>query len=557
MSRDGKPIMTENTKAKNEKSRILPVYMTVGILVLVVLAYYPVFSSDFLNYDDPSYVTSNDHVKAGITADSVKWAFTTFYFYNWHPLTWVSHMLDVQFFGLEPMWHHLINLLFHIVNTLLLFLLFEKMNGATWKSLFLAALFALHPLHVESVAWVADRKDVLSAFFWLLTLFAYVQYARKPRATTYAFCLFVFILGLMSKPMIVTLPFVLLLIDYWPLMRIGEPKADRGLTNVCQFRTRGYLLLEKIPFFLCSAASASITYLAQAKGGAVRGHGSVLANVSNAMLSYVEYIWKMLWPSRLSVFYPYRSDTVLVFQGLLSLAGLAFLSWLAVRSARHYRCLLVGWLWYLVTLVPVIGFVKVGDHAMADRYTYVPLIGLSVIIIWGVGALAERFHFDRRVMAAAMIAIVATCSVLTNLQARRWYDSETLFRHALAVTKDNWVAHKNLAAALAQQGKLEEALSNYSESLRIWPEPLAYVSQGWLYLELGQNGKAAEAARKSIAMLPENNDKAYFVLGASSALIGDYGTASHALDVLRQRNSRFAHDLEALTGKGPDLQRSH
>ena len=543
-------------EAKDE-GRTLPIYMMVGVLALVILTYYPVFSSQFINYDDPSYVTSNDHVKAGITADSFKWAFTTFYFYNWHPLTWVSHMLDVEFFGLDPVWHHLTNLLFHVVNTLLLFLLFEKMTGATWKSLCLAALFALHPLHVESVAWVADRKDVLSALFWFLTMLTYVQYARKPRTVTYVLCLVIFILGLMSKPMIITLPLVLLLIDYWPLRRIGEPNTDRGFANVFQSRALRYLLLEKVPFFLLSAGSALITYLAQASGGAVRSHGSVLANVSNAMLSYIEYILKTFWPNRLSVFYPNRSDNALVFWGLLSLAMLAFLSWLAVRSARDYRYLLVGWLWYLVTLVPVIGFVKVGDHAMADRYTYVPLIGLFVIIIWGVGALTERLHLDRRVMAAAIIAIVVTCSVLTNLQARRWHDSETLFRHALAVTKDNWVAHKNLAAALAQQGKLDEALSNYSESLRIWPEPLAYVSQGWLYLQLGQNVKAAEAARKSIAMLPENNEKAYFVLGASSALIGDYKSASHALEVLRRSNSRFAHDLETLTRKGPDLQGSH
>jgi hypothetical protein len=354
----------------------------------------------------------------------------------------------------------------------------------------------------------------------------------------------------MSKPMLVTLPLVLLLVDYWPLGRIGKPKEDQGSANVNQSIALRRVLLEKVPFLLISAGSASITYLAQAGGGAVRSRGSALSNAANAMVSYVEYILKMLWPSGLSVFYPYRPESVSVLQGLLALAVLVSLTLLAVRLTRHCRYPLVGWLWYLVTLVPVIGFVKVGDHALADRYPYIPLVGVFVIVIWGVGDLAERFRLDRRVAPAALLAIVVICTVLTNLYARKWHDSETLFRHSLSVTRDNWVAHKNLAAVLAQQGKLEEALFNYSESLRIWPEPLAYVSQGWLYLQLGQYGRAADSARKSLEMMPENNDKAYFVLGASSALLGDDRSASYAYEVLRQRNPQFAYQLEALISRG-------
>jgi hypothetical protein len=466
-------------------------------------------------------------------------------------------MLDVELFGLSPMWHHLMNLLLHIVNSLLIFALLKTMTGANWKSACVASLFALHPLHVESVAWVSERKDVLSTFFWFLAILAYVRYVRKPKVAAYLLCILSFILGLMAKPMLVSLPIVLLLMDYWPLRRIGESGADSAFAITYPLRAPWRVLLEKVPFFLLSVGSASIAYLAQATGGAVRSQGSVLTNAANAMASYVEYIVKMLWPSRLSVFYPHRPDGVSVLQGLLFLAVLALLTWLAVCSARRRRYLLVGWLWYLVTLVPVIGFVQIGDHAMADRYTYVPLIGLFVIVIWGCGDLAKRFRLDKRGTAAAVLAIVRACSVVTHLYAEKWHDSETLFRHALSVTMENWVAHKNLAAALAQQGKFEEALFHYSESLRIWPEPLAYVSQGWLHLQLGQYGRAAEAARNSLAMLPDNNDKAHFVLGASSAFSGDYRAASDALETLRKGNSRLAHDLEAITKQGPELRSSH
>ena len=532
------PVMRDYMETKDE-GRILPAYMMVGILVLVVLAYYPVFSSHFLNYDDPSYVTSNDHVKAGITADSVKWAFTTFYFYNWHPLTWISHMLDVQLLGLDPMWHHLVNLLFHIVNTLLVFLLFEKMTGATWESLCLAALFALHPLHVESVAWVADRKDVLSTFFWFLTMLVYLGYARRPSVVRYALCVLSFILGLMAKPMVVTLPLILLLMDYWPLGRVHQ---GNGVSGASPKMSLSYVVLEKIPLALFSLASVMVTYLAQKKGGALRADSSTIVSWGHALFGYAKYAIKTIWPDKLAVYYPYDPAAPSAWQIAAVAAGIVIVSGLILRVAKRLPYLATGWFWYLITLIPVIGFVGIGQHAMADRYTYIPLIGLFLLVIWETSDLAERFRIPRSVVTVSMIAIIMTCSVLTNLQARRWHDSITLFTHALQVTENNSLAHKNLAAALANEGRLAEALHHASESLRIQPEPLEYVSQAWLYLQLGQYEKAVDACRNSIRMVPDN-EKAHFLLGVSYVYLQNYETAVEEYRFLKRNNSPYSYQL--------------
>jgi protein O-mannosyl-transferase len=533
-----------------DEGRILPVYIMVGILVLVVLAYYPVFSSDFLNYDDPSYVTSNEYVKAGITANSVKWAFTTFYFYNWHPLTWLSHMLDVQFFGLDPMWHHLTSLLFHVVNTLLLFLLFKKMTGAPWKSLCLAALFALHPLHVESVAWVADRKDVLSTFFWFLTMLVYLGYARRPSAVTYALCVLSFIFGLMAKPMVVTLPLILLLMDYWPLGRLHQ---GNGVNGVSPKMSLSYLVLEKIPLALLSLASVVVTYSAQEKGGALRAGSPTIVNLGHALFGYAKYAVKTIWPSKLAVYYPYDPTPPSPWQIAAVAAGIVIVSGLVLGVVKRLPYLATGWFWYLITLIPAIGFVGIGQHAMADRYTYIPLIGLFLLVIWGTGDLAERFRIPRSAVTVSMIAIIMTCLALTNLQTRRWHDSITLFTHALQVTENNSLAHKNLAEALANGGRLAEALHHASESLRIHPEPLEYVSQAWLYLQLGQYEKAVNACRNSTRMAPDN-EKAHFLLGVSSVYLKNYETAVEEYRFLKRSNSRYSHQLlELLRRAGVSL----
>lgn len=528
---------------RNDHGKKVTAYFIIPLLLLVFLAYYPILNSDFTNYDDPSYVTSNNHVKSGLSTQSIKWAFSTFYSYNWHPLTWISHMLDVQLFGLDPMWHHLNNLLLHIVNSLLLFALFEKMTGATWKSLCLAGLFALHPLHVESVAWVAERKDVLSTFFLFLATLAYVEYARNPKAVTYALFILLFILGLIAKPMLVTLPFVLLLMDYWPLGRLRQGTLDTdGANSISPRLSLRYLVLEKVPLVLISTASVIITYLAQRKGGALSADSSLIVNAGNALVNYVKYALRMLWPSKLAVFYPYNPAATSAWQIMMAIISLLIVSALVIRVAKRFPYLAVGWLWYLGTFVPVIGFVRIGQQAMADRYTYIPLIGLFVVVIWGIADLAKRLHVSRAALAVLIIVIFATCSVLMNRQTKKWHDSETLFRHALAVTRDNWLAHKNLGSVLAQQGKIEEALFNYSESLRIWPEPLAYVSQAWLYLRLGNYEKAIDACKNSIAMSPDN-DKAHFILGVSSIYLKDFPSAIAEHNFLREINSPYALQL--------------
>ena len=511
--------------------------------VLIFLAYYPVLSSDFTNYDDPSYVTSNPQVKPGISLSSIWWAFSTFYSYNWHPITWISHMLDVEFFGLNPAWHHVTNLMLHVANSLLLFVLFRKMTGAHWKSLYIASLFALHPFHVESVAWVAERKDVLSTLFWLLTMLVYVKYARNPKPIPYARFTLLFILGLMAKSMLVTLPFVLLLMDYWPLGRLGHHSPGASGTNhVSRNMSFSHLVLEKVPLLLLSIASMIITYLAQRKGGALPPDSSLIVNAGHALVNYVKYAFKMLWPSKLAAFYPYDPAAISAWQIAMAMISLLIITVLALRGAKRFPYLPVGWFWYLGVFVPVIGFVRIGQHAMADRYTYIPLIGLFIVVVWGIEDLARRLHAGRTVLAGFMIVLFTICLVLTNQQTKKWHDSVTLFTHALEVTENNWLAHKNLGAALANQGKLVEALKHVSESLRIKPDALEYVSQGWLYLNLGSYEKAIEACKNSIAMLP-NNDKAHFLLGVSYIHLKDDRSAIAEYTFLRNNNSPYASQL--------------
>jgi hypothetical protein len=451
-------------------------------------------------------------------------------------------MLDVQLFGLDPMWHHLTNLFLHVVNSLLLFMLFEKMTGASWKSLCLAGLFALHPLHVESVAWVAERKDVLSTFFWFLAMLAYVEYARNPKGVTYALFTLLFTSGLMAKPMLVTFPFVLLLMDYWPLGRLRKDIPDSDGGGVSPKGSLLNLVLEKVPLVLISISSMIITYLAQKGGGALSADTSLMVNGGQALVSYVKYILKVLWPSKLSAFYPYHPEATSMWQIVMATVGVLIISVLVLRVRKRLPYLVVGWLWYLITFVPVIGFVRIGQHAMADRYTYIPLIGVFIVVIWGMSDLAERFRIPRKALAILMVAIIVICSVLTNLQTRKWHDSITLFSHAVEVTENNWLAHKNLAAAFTNQGKLMEALKHVSERLRIKPDASDYMSQGWLYLNLGSYAKAVEACRNSIAMSP-NDEKAHFILGVSYIHLKDYPSAIAEYHFLKESNSPYASQL--------------
>jgi tetratricopeptide (TPR) repeat protein len=460
-----------------------------GLLLALVtlLVYLPASRDGFVNYDDQDYVTENSVVQKGLTWTGIKWAFTTGHASNWHPLTWLSHMADCELFGLNPGAHHLVNVLFHTVNAVLLLLLLFRMTGALWPAAFVAALFAWHPLHVESVAWISERKDVLSTFFALLTLLAYARYAQhvtsdmcqvtrtnsasspvtRHPSRFYWLALLFFALGLMSKPMLVTLPFVMLLLDYWPLHRLSSG-TGRPATAL-------HLAWEKWPFFLLTIISCVVTFLVQSQrsGDAVASLELVPLHYRfcNALVSYGLYLLKMVWPVGLAVFYPLPDHlTWILMAATTSAAILVIISSFVWRAGRAHAYLPVGWLWFLGTLMPVIGLVQVGSAALADRYTYFPLIGVFIAVTFGICDLADRFQFLKKAIATTAVLILATSLILTENQLRYWHDSETLFAHALAVTKNNHVAHVNLGVALEQKGKLNEALAEYRAAEQLAPE---------------------------------------------------------------------------------------
>jgi len=385
------------------------IYLALALVTFV--AFVQVGHNDFINYDDAEYVTENEKVQKGLNIESFVWAFTTGHASNWHPLTWLSHMLDCQLYGLSPAGHHLTNLFLHLLNTLLLFGVLKTMTRAVWPSAFAAVLFAVHPLHVESVAWIAERKDVLSAFFWMLTMAAYLRYTKHPCIVRYLPVVFAFALGLMTKPMLVTLPFVLLLLDYWPLKRL-----QFGRINIPESQSHKRLILEKIPLFTLAAISSVITCIVQQSGGAMGGNEVLTVGVrlANALVSYVGYIHKMIYPKGLAVLYPHPLDGVGLWQPVVSFIILAVISAGVIFASRKRRYLATGWFWYLGTLIPVIGLVQVGSQAMADRYTYLPSIGIFIILAWGIPELLARWRC-RKVIPAVLAGIVlVACSGLSR-----------------------------------------------------------------------------------------------------------------------------------------------
>jgi tetratricopeptide (TPR) repeat protein len=456
-----------------------PVTICIGLALLTFIFYWPVAHNDFVNYDDGDYVSSNPHIQAGFTRSSLIWAFTTAHASNWHPLTWLSHMLDIQMFGLRPGPHHLVSLAIHMANVMLLFLVLRTLTQTHWRSAAVAAFFALHPLRVESVAWISERKDGLSALFFLVCVWAYSCYARartsevkngersltlpgsvKPARVCFAVSLLSFALGLLSKPMVVTLPFVLLLLDFWPL----------GRFEFKEWRTRkvAHLVIEKVPFFLLALASSWITYQAQKHGGAVSVSISLGARVANAVVSYVRYIGKTLWPAKLSVLYPHPGHWPAWEVGSAALVLLAISAAVLVFYRRR-PYLLTGWLWFLGMLVPVIGLIQVGIQSMADRYTYLPQIGLLVLVIWSAHEVFQKLGWNNQAAAILCSVLLFLCAVATNIQIRYWRSSETLFSHAVQVTKNNYLAYNNLGFYLSSQGRVGEAMENYRLSLEINP----------------------------------------------------------------------------------------
>ena len=457
---------------------------------LTLAVYWQALGHPFIvNYDDGVYVVKNSFVQRGLTPGSLAWAFNIGHAANWHPLTWMSHMMDCQLYGLRPMGHHLTSLLLHAANALLLFLLMSGMTGRIWRSAFVAAVFAIHPVHVESVVWVAERKDVLSTFFALLALLAYASYARNPSVKRYIPVAALFALGLMAKPMLVTLPLLMLMLDCWPLGRF----ARAG-------KAKWSLVWEKAPLFALSAGSCAATFLAQNSGGAVASlaYRSMGVRAENAAVSYVAYLAKMVWPSGLSFFYPHPGTSLPTYEWMGAVVALVAATWFALRVTGARPYVIVGWLWYLVTLVPVIGLVQVGQQAMADRYTYIPSIGILIIVAWGVPEALAGFGHNvpkHRVAAVAVLGgvVVAALTVCTYIQIGYWRNTRTLCLHALAVTRNNAVAHSTWAAELARKGADEEAMRQYSAALEISPgDALSHINLGYLLQKRGQFREAAE-----------------------------------------------------------------
>jgi len=464
--------------------------MGLALALVTLLVYLPVTHDRFVNYDDDDYVTANPVVQKGLTWAGIKWAFTSFHASNWHPLTWLSHMADCELFRLNPGGHHFVNLLFHTANTVLLFMLLLRMTGALWPGAIIAALFAWHPLHVESVAWISERKDVLSTFFALLALLSYAVYAKGNRRRFFWLALLFFALSLMSKPMLVTLPFVLLLLDYWPLQRMRTIPLRQ-------------LAVEKWPFFLLTALSCVVTFLAQrAAAVASLKKVSVSLRLENALTAYASYLQKTIWPTKLAVFYPLQKNISWI--ALLAAAVILILiSVIAWRARRQKPCLLMGWLWFLGTLVPVIGLVQVGDQAMADRYSYFPLIGIFIVLTFLIADWTKKFRFGKIAAVAAAILILGACLALTENQLRYWHDSESLFTHDLAVTQNNALAHLNLGSALQEEGKSAEALAQYHEALELDPQRFeADNNLGKLLFEMNQPEAALGYCLKAVQLNP-------------------------------------------------------
>ncbi len=492
------------------------------LTVVTGAVYWQVGQHEFLNYDDPDYVTGNGLVRKGLTQEGLAWAFGNLHGEKtyWHPVTWISHMLDCQWFGLKPGAHHLVNVLFHGINAVLVFFLFKRMTGAVWRSAVVAALFALHPLQVDTVAWVSERKNVLSTLFWLLTLGAYLRYVARPGLVRYLGVLVFFVLGLMSKPTLVTLPCVLLLLDFWPLGRLKIPEsggvgakpaktAGPGVNPQSADRhpSAGWLLLEKLPLFVLAVASSIVTILAHRSlgMGTYEVHRLPLwLRVENAFVSYARYVGKAIWPAKLSILYPHPGVWP-AWQVAGSAALLLVITGAALWNLKRRPSLAVGWFWFLGVLVPAIGLVQVGVQAMADRFAYVPLIGLFLLVVWGVSDWASDWRQGKIVLGLATGAALAACALLTSLQLRHWQNSITILEHAVRVTTNNFVAENNLSIALLGVGKPDEALSHASEALRIRPDvPQFWFQRGEVFAAQHKLAEAIAQYVAAIKMAPDD-----------------------------------------------------
>ena len=545
------------------------IFLSFALSLLTLTVFWPVVRNDFINYDDQLYLTENPNVQQGLTLQAVRWAFTTFHAANWHPVTWLSHLADISLFGMNPAGHHGMNLIFHISNVLLLFGVLNRMTRTAWPSAFVAALFAIHPLHVESVAWAAERKDVLSTFFGLLALWAYAGYATEARTERWFAVVFFYALSLLCKPMLMTLPFVFLLLDFWPLDRLKS-------------KTFASLFYEKLPLFLLAIASGVITYLAQQSEEAVKTFQQfpLGIRIQNALVSYVAYLIKTFWPQNLAAFYPHPGIAIPSWQAAGAALLLLAVSFWVLRQPRPY--LIVGWLWYLVTLVPVIGIIQAGDQALADRYTYLPLVGIFIILAWSAADMSSRWKNRALLLGCLAAVFIASLSIVARVQASYWKNGVTLFEHTLNATERNavahyllgaaldaqgkpqeamthyldalsidptyWLAHNNMAVILLGQGKLEEAKEHFIEAIRYRPTSVeAHTNLGSILIQQGRPSEAATELMKATRINP-NYAEAYFNLGIALAQQGRMDEAASKYAEAVRLYSRYPEAVRANSG---------
>jgi Flp pilus assembly protein TadD len=511
--------LMNNTGYFLNKERILAIVLIAVTLTL----YWKTVSFEFINLDDNAYILMNDHVQNGFTWDSIKWAFTTYHAANWHPLTWLSHMLDFKLFGFASAGHHIMNVFIHLTNSLLLFFFFNIATGSTWRSFVVALIFAVHPLHVESVAWVSERKDVLSAFFWLLTMIFYIRFTREKNLWNYSAVFFSFLLGLLSKPMVVTLPFVLLLMDYWPLKRLEA--AD--LKSVRKFIP---FLAEKIPLIILSVVSCAITYIAQMRGGAMSYLDSLPLEyrLINAIISYMKYLGKMFYPVDLTFYYTHPGVNYSLISLIASIALISAVTIFIVLKSRKREFLASGWFWYLGTLIPVIGIIQVGRQAMADRYTYIPSIGIIFAAVWLISEV--RYSPDKKKYVAGLTALVITIfSIMSWHQLESWRNSKNLFANAVVTNQDNYLALDFLGQEYLIEGQFDKALELCIRAIGKNPDFAdTYNTMGLIYLMKDMNAEAMENFQKAVKLNP-NYGQAYFNLAKVFINIKEFGRAAEIL----------------------------
>jgi len=529
--------MTEDRKHK----RVL--FLSAALVIATLAAYEPIRHNDFVSFDDDVYIKENPNVRGGITLDSVVWAFTKSHASNWHPLTWLSHQLDCQLFGLNPLGHHLDSLLIHIVNAVMLFWLLTNLTGAVWPSAFAAAVFALHPLQVESVAWAAGRKTVASGFFWLLTIAVYIWYTKRPGVRRYLLLLGTYALCIMTKPVVVTLPFVLLLLDYWPLERL-----KRGQTADKKTVPLSRILMEKVPLLVLSGILCVITFFAQKEGGALKVFEQMPLDgrIANAFVSYIRYIGKVIWPSELAVVYPYTRENLSNMIVLICLLVFTLITVFSIYTVRSKKYITVGWLWYVGTLVPMIGLVQAGVQAMADRYMYLSMIGLLMILGWGVKDLiGSRFRW-KVITAATTVILLSGAGIVTRTQVGYWCDSMTLIEHALEVTENNESVEFGYGCALFRQGQLDEAAVHLANAVRLNPGNFSARSNlGVVYLKLGRFDEATACFNEILKH--GDSSQAYYYLGVISFYQTKYDDAINHLTTALKKGVKYP-DAYSKTG---------